>query len=135
MWVNQVLPLIAGALFILFLIYTAVKADSQIPNGWIVPAFLCAFFLAFSVYAVIAEGPLGFWTEHVRNYWGNQIWLDLLFAASIGWYFAVPEARALGMRPQIWLILITGTGCIGFLAMVSRLLYLREKPQGTAVSA
>jgi hypothetical protein len=34
------------------------------------------------------------------------------------------------MRPVLWLILIAGTGCIGFMAMMARLLYLKEKGKG-----
>jgi hypothetical protein len=58
--------------------------------------------------------------------WGNQIWFDLLLAAGIGWFLIVPQAKVLNMRLSLWLVLIVSTGCIGFLAMVARMLYLRE---------
>lgn len=70
---------------------------------------------------------LGFWTEHTRNLWGNQIWFDLLLATGIGWFLVMPEAKSLGIRPLPWLLLIACTGSIGFLAMIARLLYLRER--------
>ncbi|MCX5739995.1 MAG: hypothetical protein NTZ61_16160, partial [Proteobacteria bacterium] len=70
---------------------------------------------------------LGFWTEHTRNLWGNQIWIDLLSAVGIAWFLIVPQAKALGMRPLPWLVLVACTGCIGFLAMTARLLYLRDR--------
>jgi hypothetical protein len=58
--------------------------------------------------------------------WGNQIWFDLLLAAGIGWFLIVPQAKDLNMRLLPWLVLIVCTGCIGFSAMVARMLYLRE---------
>jgi len=45
---------------------------------------------------VIREAPLGFWVEHPRHLWGNQIWFDLLLAAGVAWALLVPRARRLG---------------------------------------
>jgi hypothetical protein len=99
----------------------------QIKNSWLFPATLSLLFLLFSVEAIVSEGLLGFWAEHTRNLWGNQIWFDLLLGISIGWYLIVPQAKALGMHLYLWLALIFCTGCIGFLAMIARLLYLQER--------
>ena len=81
----------------------------------------------FSLLAVGIEGPVGFWTEHTRNLWGNQIWFDLLLSIGIGWFLIVPRARSVGMRLPLWLLLIVATGCIGFTAMLARLLYLQAQ--------
>lgn len=126
---TSLVPAIAGALFILFGLYVAFKDDAHMKKIWLLPTALSVLFLLFSLQAVMTEGMFGFWTEHTRNLWGNQIWLDLLLAVGIGWFFAVPQAKALGMRPLPWLVLIVGTGCIGFSAMIARLLYLRENSE------
>lgn len=94
---------------------------------WMLPAALSLTFLAFSAYTGVVEGPLGFWVEHTRNLWGNQIWFDLLMSTSIGWLFMVPQARVVGMRLPVWLVLVVSTGNIGFMAMLARMLWLREQ--------
>ena len=124
---ESLLPGIAAAFFLLFSIYTLTKNGQQMNNSWLFPAMLSLLFLLFSVKAIVSAGLLGFWVEHTRNVWGNQIWLDLLLGIGIGWYLIVPQARALGMRLYLWLALIVCTGSIGFLAMIARLLYLRER--------
>jgi hypothetical protein len=123
---TSLLPAIAGGLAILFGLAVVVKDDRRIQRIWLLPAALSLLFLLFSVQAIITEGLFGFWTEHTRNLWSTQIWLDLLLAVSIGWFLVVPQAKAIGMRPLPWFILIVCTGSIGFLAMMARLLYLRE---------
>jgi hypothetical protein len=122
----SLLPPIAGGLFVLFGLYIAAKEDGHMPKIWLLPTAISLLFLLFSIQTVMTEGLFGFWTEHTRNFWGNQIWLDLLLAVGIGWFLAVPQAKALGMRPLPWLVLIVCTGCIGFSAMMARLLYLQE---------
>lgn len=104
------------------------------PQSWIIPATLSMVFLAFTIYSVVSEGISGPLAEHVRNAWGNQIWLDLLLAIGIAWFLILPESKARGMRPWLWLALIVCTGCIGFLAMLSRLLYLRGREDTVNIS-
>jgi hypothetical protein len=124
---ETLLPTIAAAFFLLYSVYILTKDGQQMKNHWQFPAILSLLFLLFSVRAIVSEGLLGFWVEHTRNLWGNQIWFDLLLAVGIGWYFVVPQAKALGMRLYLWLALIVCTGCIGLLAMIARLLYLQER--------
>ncbi len=126
MTVTSLLPAIAGALLVLFALYVTFKEDTQMKQIWLLPATLSLLFALLSLQAISTESLFGFWTEHTRNLWGNQIWLDLLLAVGIGWFLVVPQAKALGMRPLPWLLLIVCTGCIGFLAMIARLLYLQE---------
>jgi hypothetical protein len=126
---TSVLPAIAGGLSIFFGLAVVVKDDRRIQKTWLLPAALSLLFLLFSVQAIMAEGLFGFWIEHTRNLWGSQIWLDLLLAVSIGWFLVVPQAKAIGMRPIPWFVLIVCTGCIGFLVMMARLLYLRENAE------
>ncbi len=127
---TSLLPAIAGGLFVLFGLYVALKEDRHIPKIWLIPAALSLLFLLFSIQTIMTEGLFGFWIEHTtRNLWGNQIWFDLLLAIGIGWFLVVPQAKALGMRPLPWFVLIVFTGCIGFSSMMARFLYLRDNAE------
>lgn len=127
-------PWAVGAAFACFGLLV-VKGVTVGRNSWIFPAALSVAFFAFSLVTIASLGPLGFWTEHTRNLWGNQIWFDLLLAVGIGWCLIAPQARSLGMRLPLWFVAILCTGCIGFLAMLARLQYLRERASGeTAVA-
>lgn len=123
---TAVLPVIGGIFFALFGLSTAFGISIKSKNIWILPALLALAFFALSVQAVIVEGQMGFWEEHTHSIWGNQIWFDLLFAASIGWFFILPRARAAKMNLPVWFLAVASVGSIGFLAMVSRLLYLES---------
>jgi TRAP-type uncharacterized transport system fused permease subunit len=132
MTINSLLPPIAGLAFILYAGCIALDIRFKKKRLWILPCILSALFLAFSIYAIATEGLFGFWAEHVDTIWGNQIWLDLLFAVGIGWFLVVPRAKEYGMRPVPWLFFVICTGCIGFMAMISRLLYLEENSERRA---
>ncbi len=132
MTITSLIPVVAAALFLSFSVYVVAGSDLRIKNGWLFPAAASVVFLLFSLEAIASEGMLGFWTEHTRNLWGNQIWMDLLSAVGIAWFFIVPQAKRVGMRPVPWLVLIACTGCIGFLAMTARLLYLRDRVEQSA---
>jgi hypothetical protein len=124
---TDLLPWLAAALFLVLTVALALGVGSAWRARWIVPALLSAAFAAFSVLAVLREGPLGFWPEHTRNLWGNQIWFDLLLAVGVALAWLLPKARALGMRPLPWLLLVVCTGSIGLCAMFARVLYLQEE--------
>ena len=102
------------------------------PRLWLFPAALSLLFAGWSVHAVLAGGPTGFWTEHVRNAWGNQIWFDLLLAIATSWTLILPRARALKMQAGWWLLFIICTGCVGLLAMLARCLFLETRAPGSA---
>ena len=132
MTTSLVLPALAAAAF---LVYAITAASTRRGEGracaWWAPAALSSAFLCFSLYAVASTGAFGFWAEHARNAWGNQIWFDLLIGVGVAWYLIVPRARAAGMRPYPWLGLVVLTGGIGLLAMLSRLLWLQRVASGT----
>lgn len=115
----QLLFLVGLAVFLVLAIAVARGGVAR----WQVPALLAATFLAYSLWPVVWMGPFGFWTEHVRNPWGVQIWFDLLCAFGVGWTLLVPRARAAGIGPWPWLALILATGSIGLLAMLARVLH------------
>lgn len=118
-----ILPIAALVLFVL----TTVREGLSTSTGWRFAAAVCAAFLAWSLYTVAAEGPLGFWHNHTQNAWGNQVWFDLLIAFAIGWTLLLPRARAVGMQTWPWLALICATGCIGLAAMFARCRYLEAR--------
>jgi hypothetical protein len=129
----QILPVVAAASAALALSFLALRtADARMKSAWVFPALLCILFLGWSLYASLSEGPTGFWPEHIRNLWGNQIWFDLLLAVGIGFALILPRAKAQSMRVFPWLVFILLTGCIGFSAMFARLLFLEEKSQSVA---
>lgn len=94
---------------------------------WPLPSVACGLFLAWSIAAMVHEGPLGFWSHHVGSLWETQIWMDLLLAASVAWVALLPRLRSVGMRPVPWLVLVLASGSIGLLALLGRLLHLEER--------
>jgi hypothetical protein len=127
----SILPTLGIVLVPLFVLYLALDKNASQRNMWLFPAVLSVAFGVLTIFAFINAGPLGFWTLHMTNLWGNQVVLDLLFAVSIAVFFALPQARAVGMKPLPWVIFTICTGCIGLLAMNSRILYLRGRSEQT----
>lgn len=97
--------------------------------SWLLPAGLSLAFFLYSVYTIWVEGPLGFYTDHTRDFWGMQIWMDLLMGVAIAWTFMAPRARQLGMRVAFWMIFVVATGNVGLMAMLARLLWLQDRRQ------
>lgn len=123
----EIMPLIAGAVTVGFVLWRAF-ATGPLPTGaWRWVAGLAALFALWSLAAILMEGPLGFWPEHTRNLWGNQIWFDLLLAAGTAFALLVPRARAAGMWVPLWGVVVLSSGSIGLLAMVARLLQREEQ--------
>ncbi|HUN22822.1 MAG TPA: hypothetical protein PK299_06800 [Anaerolineales bacterium] len=129
MTLTSILPLIAAAIALLNVIWLAMADNPQRPpkNAWMVPALFATLFLVFSAVAVLNEGATGFWTEHIRNLWGNQIWFDLLLAASCALFFLMPKAKALKMPVLAWGLFVLATGSIGLYFFLARYLYLKAR--------
>ena len=125
------LPAIAILLFIAASLALLLRQDKSRTGSWLVPAGLAVLFLGWSLYTMSVEGPFGFWPNHTRDAWGNQIWFDLLLAIGTAWALLLPRARAVGMRPVPWLVLIVSSGSIGLLAMLARCLYLEHRKSPT----
>ena len=123
---TQILPWIAAALLVAIAVTVIVGRGAGGTGSWRSFAVFSAAFFGFTVYAIAREG-LGFWTEHTRNLWGNQIWFDLLLAAGIGWFLVLPRLRAAGLAPLPWLLVILASGSIGFLALIARLLWVEAR--------
>lgn len=125
----NILPILAGIAAVATVLYIATNPERRLKGIWTLPAGACLVFLGWSLWAVLQEGPTGFWPEHTRNLWGVQIWFDLLLAASIGFAAIARPASRLGMTLPLWALFVFGTGSIGLTAMFSRYLYLGEKAQ------
>ncbi len=125
---NTIASAAAAAFIATGLAITISRVGQSTPRryAWLLPAILSGLFAVFSILAILQEGPLGFWTEHTRNLWGNQIWLDLLLAAGVAWTLLVSRARELGMRTLPWLAVVICTGSIGLCAMLARVIYINE---------
>lgn len=94
--------------------------------AWWLPAVGAVGFLLVTIRAVVEGGPTGFWPEHTEHAWGNQVWFDLVLAASVAWLALLPRARAAGMNAWAWLACIILSGSLGLLAMFARLLWLEQ---------
>jgi hypothetical protein len=127
MHATAILPVLAAGLFLLLTLSFALRPPTPGRARWYGPALFSAAFLGFSLFAVLSEGPTGFWPEHTRNLWGNQIWFDLLLATGVGIYLMAPRASARGMNTAVWLMVVAATGSVGFTAMLARLLYLEAR--------
>ncbi len=102
-------------------------------GSWWIPALLAALFFAGSLRAIATGGVFGFWAEHIRNDWNNQIFIDLLLSASCAYFLLLARARAVAMRVLPWFVAIAMTGSIGLLAMIARVLFLERKAASRAV--
>ena len=128
MTIVDVAPILAALGFAAFVLPLAAGMWKPRTAGrmWLLPATLCVALALWTLYAILDEGLLAVWNEISRSLWANQIWFDLLLAGGIALTFLIPEARRLGMRPVPWTIAVAGTGCIALLAMLARVLYLRD---------
>ncbi|GGO38881.1 hypothetical protein [Deinococcus humi] len=124
-WINTA-PLVAGGATLLFAVVYSLSSGTSAKGKWAWPTLFCVLFFIFSFYAGLNEGATGFWPEHIRNLWGNQIWFDLLLAASVAIYLLVPKARALGINPLPWVVLTVATGSVGLLAFLAFVLWKQE---------
>ena len=123
----QIIPIIAflsAVALILAITFTDLTKSAAF---WVFWAIYALGYAVFSVWTIAEDGLMMFYVNHSQNLVGNQVWIDLLFAVTIGWLLVLPEARARGMNTTFWMVFIVATATIGFAAMIARLLYLRHK--------
>lgn len=126
--INVLIPAAAATAFAAVGIGAALRARRPGEVGhWQVPALLAVVFFAGSLIPIRTGGALGFWGEHTRNDWNNQIFLDLLLCAGCAHFLLLERARAVSMRMLLWFLAIAALGSIGLLAMVARVPFLEEK--------
>ena len=110
-------------------LHSGLRKRAAMRHLWILPAAASAAFSAFTVAVTIKEGPFGFLTEHARNGWGAQIFIDLVCAALVGLSFAVPVARRYGVRPWPWILATVALGSPALLAFAARILFARSRDE------
>lgn len=121
------LPILALVPVLVVTLTALIRGKSVFKHAWIIAAVFCVAFTGWSLAAVVAEGPVGFWPVHTQTLWGNQVWFDLLMALTMGWVLILPRARRMGMNSPLWLLFILCSGSIGFSAMLARMLFLEQK--------
>ena len=84
-------------------------------------------FGAFTVFTITDEGLMQVVSNHNVNFWGTQVWYDLIIAASIALFLVAPRARAVGMNLWPWAIVVALSASIGLLAMIARLFWLEQQ--------
>ncbi len=70
----QLVEIIPTAGLVLAILFTfgEIFKETKIKNKtWIVPAVASFIFFILSLAAIVEGGSFGFWTEHIRNKWGN----------------------------------------------------------------
>jgi hypothetical protein len=120
------LPLLAFIPVLLVLLPTLNTKRTNNQNGWLIAVVFFALFSIWSLFAVLREGPLGFWPNHSQGFWGNQVWFDLLMGLTMAWVLIAPRAKAQGMKLPLWMLFVLCSGSIGFSAMLGRMLYLER---------
>lgn len=122
-------PFLALALGGLVFAGAAILAMAARPGAHgsaLLAASLAAGFAAFTAVTIAAEGVFPVILNHTSNLWGVQVWWDLLFSLSVGFFFVLPRARAQGMNTGLWTALVLATASIGLLAMAARLFWLEQ---------
>jgi hypothetical protein len=114
---TEIVPVLAAACAVASFVVIVRAAGWPVMQWWL-PSVPLVLFTAWTAYAVVAEGPGGFWPEHVGGVWEVQIWMDLLLMACAAWWLAQPRLRATGSSPWPWLVLVLGTGSIGVLCLL-----------------
>ena len=90
-------------------------------------AGLSVLFGLFTAFTITREGLQQVIFNHNLNFWGTQVWYDLIIAVSIALFFILPRARVAGMNVWPWGIFVALTASIGLLAMIARLFWLERQ--------
>jgi hypothetical protein len=91
---------------------------------WLVPAAVFVPLTAWTILAIIKEGFLGFWPVLMGSYWGAQVWFDRLMSVTAAFFLLQNRARAVGMKSEVWVVIVIFTGGIGLLIMLAQTVYL-----------
>ena len=122
-----ILFLIGAALILPLMIYIATNR-AEVGSPLIAGALSLAFGL-FTLFTIMREGLEQVVFNHNINFWGTQVWYDLLMAVTVALFFIVPRARAAGMSIMPWVVFVALTASVGLLAMVARLFWLERESQ------
>ena len=101
---------------------------AEVGSPVIAGALSLAFGL-FTLFTIMREGLEQVVFNHNINFWGTQVWYDLVMAVTVALFFVVPRARAAGMSIIPWVVFVALTASVGLLAMVARLFWLERQSQ------
>lgn len=122
-----ILFLVGAALVAPIMIAIAIR-DQRIGSYGLATLVSLAFGL-FTVFTIAREGLVQVISNHSLNFWGTQVWYDLIIAVSIALFFIAPRARAVGMNIWPWAVFVALTASIGLLAMIARLFWLEQQSE------
>ena len=97
--------------------------------AWLVPAAVVVPLAVWTGLAIIEEGLFGFWPVVMGSHWGVQIWFDRLICVTAAFFLLQNRARAVGMKSEVWVIIVIFTGGIGLLLMLAQTVHLERKAQ------
>jgi hypothetical protein len=107
------------------LLVTQTKARVSWP-GWLVPMSFAAPAVAWTCFAIAEQGLSGFWPVVTGSAWGLQLWFDRLLCVSAAFFLLQNRARAIGMKSEVWVLVIIFSGGIGLMLMLARTVYLER---------
>jgi len=110
------------------LVITQTKQRVSWP-GWLVPAAIVIPFAALTGFAIAREGLFAFWPVQTDSLWGTQVWLNLVISVTAAFLFLQNRARAVGMKSEVWVLVVVFTGSIGLLLMLARMLHLERRQE------
>ena len=129
-FMNEIIPPIAYLIAMGYILWSSlIRNLPTIQNGWMIPAIVCILLIYWTVYSLIKDGIITLGSlSSVAETQANDCYLWI--AISIGWTWILPQAQSLKMNGMGWAIFVLCTGSIGLSAMMSRILYLKERRQG-----
>lgn len=95
--------------------------------GWLVPAAFAIVCAGGAVAAISIDGTAAFWPLVGGSWWGIQLWYDRLLALAAALFLLQNRARAVGMKSEVWVLLVIFSGSIGLLLMLARTLFLERR--------
>ena len=95
--------------------------------AWAVPVLVVVPVAAWTGMAILREGLFGFWPLLSASPWALQVWLDRLMSLTTGFFLLQNRARAIGMKSEVWVLVVIFTGGIGLLLMLARTVYLERR--------
>ncbi|MCK0166072.1 hypothetical protein MWU52_00755 [Jannaschia sp. S6380] len=122
------LEYIVLAALVLFPVALLAAVGGRIPAG--LASGAAAVFAGFTLWPLIASGPLGLWSAVTAGAWGPQVLIDLGLALSVAVFLAAPRARAAGLRIAPWVVFTACTGSIGLLAFLARIIWRERQHAG-----
>lgn len=114
------------------IVLASIVLSSRVIGSTFLALALLAGFVTLTGITIAHEGVLTVVENHTVNFWGIQVWYDLLFSVGIALFFIAPRARAAGMPILPWTLFVALTASIGLLAMAARLFWLESQAAQTA---